>query len=352
LYVTNDLIALNENSHFYNSSQSSQTQSERVNFRNNNDNNDEPYEETAGGVNKNGSNVDDEQQQQQQRITKKVIRLKGIGFDSEKKELLQLKQSNICDGEITKKNKDNDELNNSKLKQTKDEHYKKEAGSSSILTKSSIDSSSFNKLKNGILEKKEVTAIKVMKYTGISYGFLILIFIYLSFLGSKSTFESINTYLDENLFFNHSKISISCIYLSTINLHWVNNLNDIATRHCYMEQCDTFYTELLRRCVIDTKTQKANSSFFDEDYKAALRICGSKSGRDIDKSKETGLTPVFENGTTHLKEAKLVIICKKLYAQNMTPDCFIDKSIIDDNYKAGDFHTTYVGKIVKVLKKD
>ena len=310
LYVTNDLIALNENSHFYNSSQSSQTQSERVNFRGNNENNDEQYEETAnggGGVTKNNSNVDEE------RNIKKVIRLKGIGFDSEKKELLQIKQSNICDGEITKKNKDNDELNNSKLKQTKDEHYKKEAGSSSIVTKSSIDSSSFNKLKNGILEKKEVTAIKVMKYTGISYGFLILIFIYLSFLGSKSTFESINTYLDENLFFNHSKISISCIYLSTINLNWVNNLNNIATRHCYMERCDTFYTDLLRRCVIDTKTQKANSSFFDEDYKHILSMSkeltlstvGNAKNETIEVDMENLLTLIVSTGldfTTNINE--------------------------------------------------
>ena len=93
-------------------------------------------------------------------------------------------------------------------------------------------------------------------------------------------------------------------------------------------------------------------SFFDESYKGALRVCGTKSGRDIDKAKETGLTPVFENGTTHLAQAELVIVCKKLYAQDMTPDCFVDKSIIDENYKANDFHTSYVGEIIKVLKKD
>ena len=93
-------------------------------------------------------------------------------------------------------------------------------------------------------------------------------------------------------------------------------------------------------------------SFFDESYKGALRVCGTKSGRDIDKAKETGLTPVFENGTTHLAQAELVLVCKKLYAQDMTPDCFVDKSIIDENYKANDFHTSYVGEIIKVLKKD
>ncbi len=88
-------------------------------------------------------------------------------------------------------------------------------------------------------------------------------------------------------------------------------------------------------------------SFFDEEYKNALRVCGAKSGRDIDKAKETGLTPVYENGTTYLKEAKLVLVCRKIAAQEMKPECILDKKIIEDNYKASDFHTSYVGEIIK-----
>lgn len=34
-------------------------------------------------------------------------------------------------------------------------------------------------------------------------------------------------------------------------------------------------------------------SFFEKEYKKALSLCGSKSGRDIDKAKEAGLTPFF-----------------------------------------------------------
>ena len=34
-------------------------------------------------------------------------------------------------------------------------------------------------------------------------------------------------------------------------------------------------------------------SFFDEKYRDALKFCGSKSGKDYDKVKETGLTPAF-----------------------------------------------------------
>lgn len=92
-------------------------------------------------------------------------------------------------------------------------------------------------------------------------------------------------------------------------------------------------------------------SFFDEEYKNALKICGSKSGRDIDKAKETGLVPVFENETTFFEQAKLVIICKKIARQDMDPKGFLDESIIK-NYKENDFHTSYVGEIIKVLKNN
>ncbi len=92
-------------------------------------------------------------------------------------------------------------------------------------------------------------------------------------------------------------------------------------------------------------------SFFDESYKDALRICGRKSGKDIDKAKETGLEPVFAEGTTYLKQATTVLVCKKLYVQPMDKSCFLDKSIVEENYPNSDFHYTYVGEIVNVLKK-
>jgi len=92
-------------------------------------------------------------------------------------------------------------------------------------------------------------------------------------------------------------------------------------------------------------------SFFDEQYRSALRFCGANSGRDCNKAEKTGLTPVHEDGLTYFAEAKLVLVCEKLYAQDLTAESFIDKSIIDKHYPNNDFHRMYVGKIVKCLKK-
>jgi len=89
-------------------------------------------------------------------------------------------------------------------------------------------------------------------------------------------------------------------------------------------------------------------SFFTEEYRNALKICGSTSGRDTDKAKLAGLTPVFENGYTYFDEAELVLICRKLYAQDLKPECFIDKDIAEKNYN-NDYHRQYIGEITKVL---
>ena len=52
---------------------------------------------------------------------------------------------------------------------------------------------------------------------------------------------------------------------------------------------------------------------FYGDNKEIHKVCGSKSGRDVDKTAETGLTPVFSDGTTYFQEARMVIVCKKQY---------------------------------------
>lgn len=254
VYVTNDLIALNENSHFYNSTRSFHTQTENLKLdgKENNGENDATGDPEKSKIS--SSNIG----------SKKIIRLRGIGFDSEKKELLD------------KGNAKKDQLNNQNTQNKKglitsnkkeDEKYKND--SSSVLTKSSIDSSSFNKLKNCILDKKELISIKIMKYLGIGYGLFILLFIYLSFIGGKKTFKEINDYLGENLFFNHTKVSVTCIYLATTNLKWVKN-NKIPLENCGLSSCDIFYNDLLKSCIIDTKTQKENSTFFDSDFKTIL----------------------------------------------------------------------------------
>lgn len=86
-----------------------------------------------------------------------------------------------------------------------------------------------------------------------------------------------------------------------------------------------------------------------EEYRQILNYCGTKSGRDEDKITETKLTIDESEKAPIFKESRLVLICKKLYAQDLTEQSFIDKSLVEKNYQAKDFHTMYIAEIEKIL---
>lgn len=90
-------------------------------------------------------------------------------------------------------------------------------------------------------------------------------------------------------------------------------------------------------------------TFFDESWRKQLGYLGTVSGRDENKIEKAGLTPVFGEGTTWFAEAKLVLVCRKLYRQELREDCFVDQAVMDRNYPKRDFHTMYLGEIIKVL---
>lgn len=91
-------------------------------------------------------------------------------------------------------------------------------------------------------------------------------------------------------------------------------------------------------------------SFFGNAHRDALALCGSKSGRDIDKAQATGLTPAAVDHTVCFEEARLVYVCKKLYYQDFEPANFLD-STIEKNYPQQDYHRMYIGGIEKVLSR-
>ena len=89
------------------------------------------------------------------------------------------------------------------------------------------------------------------------------------------------------------------------------------------------------------KNEYFTLSFLSEEYRKALNVCGSVSG----------LHPYEVDGTTAVEEAEEIFVCRKLYAQEMVPECFIDGECDTKWYPEKDYHTMYIAEIVKVLKK-
>ena len=90
----------------------------------------------------------------------------------------------------------------------------------------------------------------------------------------------------------------------------------------------------------------------DKSFKKQMAYLGSVSGRDEDKIAKTGLTPVYADNSVYFQEAKLVLVCKKMYASELQESGFLYQDTIDESYPQRDFHTMYVGKIEKVLVRD
>ena len=93
-------------------------------------------------------------------------------------------------------------------------------------------------------------------------------------------------------------------------------------------------------------------SFYPEQYRRELGICGTKSGRDMDKAKECGFTMALsdEGKAPYFEQAELVFVCRKRMVIPMDPAA-MPEEVKEKHYK-GDYHDMYWGEIVEVLVKE
>lgn len=93
-------------------------------------------------------------------------------------------------------------------------------------------------------------------------------------------------------------------------------------------------------------------SFFGPEYKKELALCGAKSGRELDKVKECGFDVVCgEGGSPYFEQARLVLVCRKMYAQEMDAD-EMPADVKEKWYPNRDYHTMYIGRIVEAYTKE
>ena len=91
-------------------------------------------------------------------------------------------------------------------------------------------------------------------------------------------------------------------------------------------------------------------SFFGEEQRDALILCGRTSGRDTDKIKNANLTPIIKDGYVSFEEAERVIYGKKIYAGKLNPSAFLLDEI--NKHYDGDYHTVYICEIEKIEEKE
>ena len=56
----------------------------------------------------------------------------------------------------------------------------------------------------------------------------------------------------------------------------------------------------------------------------------------------------YEN-IPYFEEADIIITCKKLFAQELSKDSFVEKELMEKHYPNNDLHTMYVSEILNIL---
>ena len=95
--------------------------------------------------------------------------------------------------------------------------------------------------------------------------------------------------------------------------------------------------------------ERFSLSFFEERHRPILDFCGTHSGRTVDKIASTGLTPsVTAQGGIAFAQARLVLVCRRIYSQDIDPERFVDPATLG-HYERRDFHRMFVGEVLESL---
>lgn len=92
-------------------------------------------------------------------------------------------------------------------------------------------------------------------------------------------------------------------------------------------------------------------SFFEEKYRSVLSFCGTNSGANVNKDEQTGISPTIFDESVAYEEAKLVLVCKKLYSAKMEPENITNPEIIKTFYPEKGYHYIYLGEITAAYRK-
>lgn len=119
-------------------------------------------------------------------------------------------------------------------------------------------------------------------------------------------------------------------------------------------------------CTVYVRPERHTFSFMENsDYftvsvlppeqKKTIAFCGSHSGRDVDKIVACGLTVRYGAGDApFFDEAEWVLVCRKLYAQDMDPASVLpagEKGILPFYGEKDGWHRIYTGQVVEAYAR-
>ena len=209
----------------------------------------------------------------------KIIKLKLINNNSNNNDINKLNENIKNNNKIIDKksedieNKEESKKNNEKLMNLNNQSSNRfeQIDSNKINnSKEFIKSNEFNKIKNDIINKKIIFPIKLMKYLYYIFDIIIIVFMIIDLLQQKSVFNKLSLFLEENLYFNQTKIKIGIFHLVCVSFKWLSHSLYINNNKCPTSSWKRYYEVAFTENIDVLKNQKNKIHYLSEDFKDIL----------------------------------------------------------------------------------
>ena len=231
-------------------------------------------------------------------------------------------ENDLIEGEEKKENNNEENIDNNidnKKIKNKDEninsynmrmigsarHNKK--NENNIIQIASADEAKFNRLKKNIVDNEETFVIFYMKLINLIFALLSIFFIIYDSIINKNNIEKMDKFLNENLIFNHSKISVGMLYLESIFYKYLID-EYLDNDACLTGECKDIYISQIIFCIDDMRVQKDKFSTLYSDFvnkiavKENLYITNAKGTEKIEVNMEFMMNLLI-NYSLRVKEA-------------------------------------------------
>ena len=194
---------------------------------------------------------------------------------------------NRANNEEAKENKiiDENNINNINNDVKSDEIKIKEESNNNInnnekKSKSSIDSiklynsqpdNGFNKTKNDIIKKKEIFPIKIMKYLYYIFDLIVIILMVCELFLQKQEFFELSEFLEQNLFFNQTKITVGAFYSISVNFRWLSHSLYMGNVKCPENNWNEYFKLAFLENVDFIEDQRNFSLYMRKEFKEILK---------------------------------------------------------------------------------
>ena len=217
-----------------------------------------------------------------------------------------IENNNIDDNKKRKNKEENANINSFNMRMIGSGRQNKK-NDNNLLQIASADEAKFNRLKKNIVDNEETFIIFYMKLINLIFALLSIFFIIYDSIINKNNFEKMDKFLNENLIFNHSKISVGMLYLeSTFYKYLMEGYLD--NKACLTGDCKEIYIEQIIFCVDDMREQKDKFNNLYSDFadkitiKEYLNITNKKGLEKIEVNMEFMMNLLI-NYSLRIKEA-------------------------------------------------